>query len=341
MDAPPDNAGSQEQVLSQAEVENLLARVAEEESSVLVYTGGNQKERRPRDSIQPYDFRHPAFLSQAELRRLRLRHEEFIRALASRLSLYLRMEFSLQMSKLQTVLYRRFTEGLANPSYLSLFKADPLPGVCILEISPRLGFTIVDRLLGGPAHSANAEHDFTEIELALLEQAAHVVIGEWCGHWRGVKDLHPVILGHENNGRFLQTAPHDTVILALSMEARIGDCMESMQIGFPYYTLEPLILELSRTMQASINEGAPRVQTKSRWQPHFDDIPVPVSAAWADLELAAREVAALKVGDILELPPARCEQVNVRLGDVDRYRGRLGTRGNKWAVQLTEVLKKK
>lgn len=343
MDPLPDailGPPTPDQVLSQSEVESLLAQVAEEENSVLVHTVDHQTEKRARDSIQPYDFRHPVFLSPIELRRLRLRHEEFLRTLAARLSLYLRMEFTLQMSKLETVLYRKFTEGLANPTHLTLFKVEPLPGVCILEMHPRLGLTIVDRLLGGPAHSVNAEHDFTEIELALIEQAVQLIVTEWCNHWRPVKELRPVLLGYENNGRFLQTAPHDAIVLALSLEARIGDCLEVIQIGFPYFTLEPLIAALNQAVESSVGEPTKPATTKPRWNPHFDDIRIPVTAVWTDLELTARDIAALKVGDVLELPAACAEQVNVRFGEVPRFQGRLGTRGKKWAIELSQRLKK-
>ncbi len=333
-------APSPQQVLSQSEVESLLAQVAEQENSVTVHSQEGTSQSRPRDAVQPYDFRHPVFLSPSELRRLRLRHEDFIRALAARLSLHLRIEFTLQMSKLQTVLFRKFTESLPNPTYLSLFKADPLPGICILEISPRLALTMVDRLLGGPAHSVNATHDFTEIELALMEQAVQVVLGEWCVHWRGVQDLRPVILGHETNGRFIQTAAHDTVMLTLSMEARVGDCMESMQLAFPYYTLEPLIRTLNQMLETSAGQLPGAQRATPRWNPQFDDIRVPVTAAWPDLELTARDIAALRVGDVLELSPACLDKVSVRLADTPRFRGRLGTRGKHWAVELTEVLKR-
>jgi flagellar motor switch protein FliM len=329
-----------EQVLSQSEVENLLAQVSAEENKIVVHTIANGKERRAVDSIQPYDFRHPVFLSQGELRRLRLRHEEFIRSLAARLSLYLRIEFTLQMSKLQTVLYRKFTESLNNPTCLTLFRAEPLPGACILEMQPRLALTIVDRLLGGPAHSVSADHDLSEIELALLDQAVQVILSEWCGHWRSIQELRPVTLGHETNGRFLQTAPHDTVMLSLSMEARIGDCMEPLQIAFPYYTLEPLIRTLSQQLEASAGPAPGRADAKARWNPQFDDIRVPVKAQWQDLELAARDLAALKVGDVLEMSPTCLDKVDVQLAETSRFRGRLGTRGNHWAVELTEVLKK-
>src|SRR6185503_19121468 len=94
-------------VLSQSEVERLLAQVAEQENTVTVVKEGENREQKDKDSIQPYDFRHPVFLSPTELRRLRIRHEDFIRILAARLSIYLRMDFSLQMSKLQTITFQK------------------------------------------------------------------------------------------------------------------------------------------------------------------------------------------------------------------------------------------
>jgi flagellar motor switch protein FliM len=149
-----------------------------------------------------------------------------------------------------------------------------------------------------------------------------------------------VVLGHETNGRFLQTAPHDTVMLSLSMEARIGDCMEPMQIAFPYYTLEPLIRTLSHMIESKAGPPPGNGDGKARWNPQFDDIRVPVTAQWQDLELAARDLAALKVGDLLEMSPSCLEKVDVQLAETSRFRGRLGKRGKHWAVELTEVLKR-
>src|SRR5215468_822432 len=213
MPAPNEPAGGGD-VLSQSEVERLLAQVTEQEKSApVLQPGPEQATTAPKDSIQPYDFRHPVFLSVAELRRLRMRQEEFTRALAARLSIYLRLEFSLQVSRLETIPYQKFAEGLPNPTHLSLFKVEPLRGIGILAVHPRLGLTIVDRLLGGPAHSISADHDLSEIELALLDQAVQLMLGEWCNNWASVQELRPLLLGHENNGQFLQTAPRDTIML--------------------------------------------------------------------------------------------------------------------------------
>jgi flagellar motor switch protein FliM len=335
--AAPNEPDGTADVLSQSEVERLLSQVAQQENSVTVLKQGGEKDKKDRDSIQPHDFRHPLFLSPTELRRLRIRHEDFIRALGARLSIYLRLEFSLQMSKLQTITYQKFTEALPNPSHLSLFKVEPLRGVGILDIHPRLGLTIVDRLLGGPAHSIAADHDFSEIEMALLDQAVQLILAEWCHHWAGVQELRPVMLGHENNGQFLQTAPRDTIMLVLAMEAKVGDCLEQIQIALPCFTLEPLIRKLGH-INGNIPESVAPVSAV-RWNRNFDEVPVPVTAMWDDLELTARDIVNLKVGDVLPLNPKSIRQVKLRLADMPKFEGQLGTTGGKWAVAVTGVTK--
>lgn len=331
------NAGSHE-VLSQSEVERLLQQVQEQETTTLVLGSGGRKDRIKHETIQPYDFRQPAFLAAGELRRLRLKHEEFIRSLAARLSIYLRLEFSLQMSKLQTITYQKFTETIANPTHLTLFKAEPLKGVCLLDIPPRLGLAIVDRLLGGNAQSHNASRELTEIETALLDQTVQIILNEWCAQWQAFDDLKPTLLGHENNGRFLQTAPHDTVMLCLSMETRVGDCLEQMQLAFPHYTLEPLVKHLaahSMDRESPTNTvGASLV----RWNSELNEVPVNLTAQWDGLQMTARELASLKSGDVVLLDPALTQTLQLNLASVPKFSGRLGTRGAKWAVEVTEAL---
>ncbi|HSA03464.1 MAG TPA: flagellar motor switch protein FliM, partial [Candidatus Paceibacterota bacterium] len=284
-----------EEILSQADVERLLAQVAEQETSTTIVRSDGQKTTSAGAEIQPYDFRQPAFLSAAELRKLRLRHEVFTRSLAARLSMYLRLEFGLQMSKLQTMIYQKFLDNLPNPTHLTLFKVEPMRGICILDVPPKLGITIVDRLMGGAAHSVNLERDMSDIEVALLDQVVQIILSEWCNQWAQLSELRPTVLGHENNGRFLQTASHDTVMLALTLEARVGDCLEPMQIGFPYYTLEPLVQQLNANIEATGRENPTVDNGGLRWNPQLNSVRVPVTAEWEGLEITARDLTQLQV----------------------------------------------
>jgi len=339
MEPGNDLLGSSE-VLSQSEVEKLLAQVAEQENSVTVISEGSKVEQKSKDAIHSYDFRHPVFLSAAELRKLRLRHEEFIRALSSRMSIFLRLEFTLQMSKLQTVTYAKFLEGLANPTQLTLFKVDPLRGIGVLDVHPRLGLTIVDRLLGGPAHSVSNDREFSDIEMALLDQALELILGEWCNNWSGLMEFRPTILGHENNGRFLQTSAHDAIVLVLAMEARIGDCMEQLQLAFPCSMLEPLIRKLSEDVTSGINEPEPADTAGKSWRNQYDDVEVPVTAVWQDLQLKVRDVTQMKPGDILQFDANTVNRIRLCLAGQPKFVGTLGVVDNKWAVQITDLLNK-
>lgn len=340
MESTESTAAGQE-VLSQSEVERLLAQVAEQEGSAIVHQNDGARTSQPKDAIQPYDFRHPVFLSANELRKLRVQHEEFIHSLAARLSIYLRLEFGLQMSQLQTLTYQKFTECLPNPCHLTMFKVEPMRGICVLDINPRLGLTIVDRLMGGPGHSVNVNRDLSEIEVALLDQVVQLIVGEWCNHWAKIKELHPTLLGHENNGRFLQTSVPDAVMLALSMEAHIGDCVEQIQVGFPYATLEPLIQQLSLKLNPQAEETAAAITAAAhpKWQRGLDDVSIPVTGEWPGMELTAREFSRLKVGDVLALPADFASQIQLRLARMPKFVGRLGTRDQHWAVEVTQVLK--
>lgn len=325
-------------VLSQSDVERLLSQVQEEQGKADVLTSDGRRQQRPQDSIQPYDFRQPAFLSARELRKLRLWHEEFIRSLASRLSTYLRLEVGVQMAKLQTITYQKFLEILPNPTYLTLFKADPMRGVCILELPLKLGLTIVDRLLGGSAINVSGQRDMTEIEVALLDQALQIMLAEWCNHWNYEQEIRPVLLGHETNGRFLQTAASDTVMLHLSIEAHIGDCVEPIQLGFPYYTLEPLVLRMNKLLDLNAQDAVSAKKPEMRWHSRLDEVVIPVTAEWLGNRMSVRELSNLKPGDTIPLS-AECEQhVTVRLANIRKFEGSLGTMDHQWAIQIKQVL---
>jgi flagellar motor switch protein FliM len=316
------------------EVENLLVRDVDAGVGAVVAIGGDA-----RRSIKAHDFRSAPLLSARDLQKLRLHQTEFVNALASRLSMFLRLEFTLKLAGLQTVIYRKLADTWANPTCLTLFKAEPLSGVGILEIAPRLGSTIVDRLMGGPGQASDSSHEFSEIEKAILEQAAQLIIGEWCGNWRGAKEFKPAILGHESNGRFVQVAPPETVMFIVALELRLTGSVETIQIAFPYASLEALIRQLSQGTN-SIAESIPSpAKPAPKWNACFDDVRVPVAARWHWAELTARDLFALKIGDVLQVDPELAAATEVCVADLPRFTARPGVVAGKWAVELGRPLK--
>ena len=324
-------------LLDQSEIDQLLAQTVVEAEQVAAPSSGPLPGSFYQGKTERYDFRNPAFLSEGELRRLRLLHEDFVRYLASRLSLYLRMEFGLKLAKLSTSGYEKYTESLPDTTHVTLFKVDPLSGVGIFDIHPRFALTVVDRLLGGHGHSVKAERSLTEIETALIEDVIAIILEEWCSQWK-VEET-PVthsIIGHESGGRFLQTSPKDAIMLVLSMEASMGDCAEIIQIAVPYYTIEPLVKALqARRQKESSEPAAPKVM---KWQPAYERIVVPVRAEWSALELSLREITSWRVGDVIELPTSICNETRVLLNGAPKFIGTVGLDTDRVAVQLSRKI---
>ena len=303
---------------------------------ITVLTTRGVRERRPASAVRSHNFRHSGFLAASELRRIRQRHEQFVRSLAARMAIFLRLEFSLTLAKVHIESYQKFTDSLPNPAYITLFKTEPLKGASLLVIPPRLALTLVDRLLGGPGLMPPDNRDLTDIEVALSDQSAMLILSEWCNHWPEMRDLHATILGHENNSKFLQSSPPDTSMLILTVSASISEQNETFQIVFPYATLEPLMRLLNPDLTGAA-APAPR-PIKPRWNPGFDDIKVPLTAEWQGLKMSAGDITRLKAGDVLGLDPACAAQVVVRFGNVPKFFGRPGTSDAKWAVQLTAAI---
>ena len=301
------------------------------ETSVLTAKGVRESHKTA--SIRGYDFRQSGFLAPSELRRIRQRHEQVVRALAARLAMFLRLEFSLQLSKVHIVGYQKFIESLPSPTHITLFKTDPLKGVGLLIMPPRLGLMFVDRLLGGRGQMPEEGRDLSEIEVVLIDQVVTLIITEWCNHWPEMRGLQPSLLGHENNSRFLQTATPDTAMLILTITGGIGEQTGSIQIVFPYATVEPLMRLLAPALPVS--DVTPSNITKPQWNPEFNEIKVPVIVEWEGLKMSAGDGTRLKTGDLLMLDAACASQVQILLNHIPKFTGRPGTTGGKWAVQLT------
>lgn len=327
---------SASELLNQTDIDALIAEAMEEPDEIIYDPEGN-KVKTPRGTrIEPYDFRNPIFLTEVELRRVRIRHEEFIRYLSARLSIFLRLEYSLKMSRLSTLTYNKFTETIANPAHVVLFKIEQLFGVGVIDINPRLALTMVDRMLGGKGHSVQGERYLTEIETNLVDDVVAIVLEEWCRQWKTEQELDTTIIGHESNGRFLETSPADAIMLVLSMEAGVGDCSETVQIGIPYYTLEPIIKKMHDAKERDLSRDISGI--KAIWQDTFNDIDINVVAEWDGGTIAAKEALYLRPGDVIRFPKSVLKQTRVRLANTVRFVGEIGLDNNRVAVKVSDKI---
>jgi flagellar motor switch protein FliM len=98
--------------------------------------------------------------------------------------------------------------------------------------------------------------------------------------------------------------------------------------------IEPVVRQFNSTREASLQ---PKTSPASiSWNASLDTVPVAVTAEWHSLQVPARQIASLEVGDLL--PAGNPAEIEVRFANVPRFIGRLGAAGNKRAIELLKTL---
>lgn len=333
----PDDPDAPEEVLDQSSIDMLMNTSGGEVPKVILKHTGERFPSEQKVTLESYDFSNPVFMTEMEMRQVRIRHEQFIHHLCARLSMFLRMDFGLKMARIDTAHYKKYTESIPNPTHISLFKLEQFGGVGIVDMNPRLAMTIVDRLLGGAGHSIREERYLTELERVLIEDVIAIVLEEWCRQWEDMFELNASIVGAESNGRFLETSPHDAIMLVLMMEATVGDCSELMQIGIPTQTIEPIVRKMQQ--EAKKYNGLAGKERSHRWWRAYDPIGVPVAAEWPAFDCTLRDLLSLRAGDVIVLPSTLIEATQVRFHNNVQFLGTAGIQDGRVCVEIKQPVK--
>ena len=151
-------------VLSQNEIDNLLAALN---------SGEVDAEEMKKDKgvqVKDYDFSRPSKFSKEHLRTLEIIFEHYGRLLSTSLPIYLRKNVQVDVMNSEAVTYMEFSNALSNPVLLGVIDFAPLKGNIIMEMATKLGYTIVDRMLGGEGEPLEKIREFSEIELLIIER---------------------------------------------------------------------------------------------------------------------------------------------------------------------------
>jgi flagellar motor switch protein FliM len=286
-----------------------------------------------RSVIETYNFRNPGFLRQGDLRQLELLHQKFVEHLCARLSTFLRMECLVKMLKFGSSTFSLITDSMKSTTHVSLFQIEFLRGIGILDMSLPLSLAIADRLLGGKGRLSDTSRGLTEIEIALLEDVAMLVLVEWTHQWPEQElSFTSSIIGHDTSGRFLQTAEADVVHVVIQLEVVIGECVGQMQMFIPFAMIEPIV-KLMAVARLKASEAKSR---SIEWRRPFNSINVPVVAEWVVKDMSIGEVIQLRPGDVLEMNRELIGNTQIKLSNTTGFIGTAGVEDGRVAVQLTQ-----
>lgn len=319
--------------LSQAEIDSLLNALSTGEINPDEL--GENDER----SVKNYDFARPSKFSKDHLRTLEIIFENYGRLLSTNLPAYLRKNVQVEVMNAEANTYSEFSNALSNPVLLGVVNFNPLEGNLIIELADNIGFAIVDRMLGGTGIPLDKSREFTEIELVILERIIEICTNLLVDPWESVVSAEPRLERIETNSQFAQFISPSEMTAIVTMNVKIGDVEGLMNICIPFSCVEPVIDKLNTKYWYS----AMKDDTSGTYRDAIEDIidfaKIPIRAMLGRSSISVNDFANIQVGDIIKLDTKVDDELDVYVGNIQKFTALPGSSSDSYAVRVTSVIK--
>jgi len=323
------------EILSQEEIDALLEVVEDEEAVEEIGAGPDLFEQR---QITLYDFKRPNRVSKEQLRSIRALHDKMARNLASDISSLMRSIVEVQLHSVDQMTYGEFLMSLPSPTSFNVFSFKPLDGKGVIEINPSIVFPMIDRILGGPGVPFDANREFTDIELNLLDQILRVITQNMKEVWSPIMELYPVIEAKESSPNVVQIVAQNEIVIMVVMEIIIGQTSGMMNICYPVISIESLLPKLA-SRDLMLSETSSRKSRNKELKALLRGAKMELEAVLGYANLSMKEILDLQKGDIIKLDRPADDTVVVKIDGREKFIAEFGIRRYRKSIKIKEKLK--
>jgi flagellar motor switch protein FliM len=287
----------------------------------------------------PYDFRRPIQLSREHSRILQLGFDGFARQATTVFTSSLRTVCAVSLDTIVQRSYAEYVDSLDASTYLTMFAADPMPGLGVLEIPLVATMSCVDHMLGGPGTVDQPQRPLTEIESGVIGGLIERLLGEMRYSLAGIVPLEPTITGIEYSPQFAQVAGAADVMVVAALDLRIDERPYRMTICLPFSGLLPHLATAAAPAPASDRERAKRAQAAAQLQVSFSTVPVDVAVRFRATRLDPDTLSEITPGQVIRLDHPASAPLDVTVDDTVFAHATAGARGLRLAAQIVGTKK--
>ena len=320
-------------VLSQSEIDNLLAALSsgELDADEIKDTGEKQ--------VKNYDFARPSKFSKEHLRTLIIIFEHYGRLLSTNLPAYLRKNVQVEVMNAEAITYSEFSNALSNPVLLGVVNFTPLDGNIILELDNGLGYAIIDRMLGGSGQPMDKIRDFSEIELTIIERIMTICTNLLIEPWSSVIQLEPKLERIETNSQFAQIISPSEMTSIITIHIKIGSVEGLMNICIPFECVEGVIDRLNTKYWYSTMKEKDDKAYQDVIENTIEKARIPIRAVLGKSTVSFNDFATMQVGDIIRLNRKVDEEMDIFVGNLKKFTALPGASSDAYAVRITSIIR--
>jgi flagellar motor switch protein FliM len=331
------------QVLSQSEVDALLAAVSDGEvgGGELGANNGSVKVKDNQPGVTVYDLTSQDRIIRVRLPQLDVIYEKFMRSFRVSLSSSLRKMASLTLASTDYLKFGEFINTLPMPTCMSVLRFNALRGSSLLVIESKLAYALVDCFFGGAdrPYTKIEGKDFTPIELSIVRKVVDLAIDDLEAAWASVEKIGCSFVRTEVNPQFVGIVPPTDVVIASTFDVELENANGTITVVIPYATIEPIKQKLATGFQIESDQTDKKLWASIiRDQLLETELEVKVNLGESQIKL--RDIMNLKVGDVIPLTQDASGEFDVQIENVPKFKSYYGIHHGTVAVQVTRPIVK-
>lgn len=328
------------EVLSQSQIDDLLNSLT---SGAMVID--EVAEDAIGKKVKEYDFRTPKRFTKEQLKIVSSVYENYSRLLSSYLTSLLRLFVEVECVHIEEQRYSEFNNALPDSVMTALGEirfsgANNENNSLIMDVNKNVAFSIIERLLGGTGDGLDVEREFTEIELALMENVFKGVFPQMSDSWYNYFELDVLYRKLETNSRLMQTIATDETVVIIMLDITMKDIQGNISICVPAVCLEDVLKKIDSQYARNlkrINSSGDKERRDLVMQ-YLQESELEMRCVIGQATVNLSDIYYLSVGDVLQLGKPVSSLVSLNVGDSCWFRGKIGIQRNKKAIQVLEVL---
>jgi flagellar motor switch protein FliM len=319
-----------QQILTQNEVDALLQGITGESQAL------EQEDESAEGGTRAYDLANQERIVRGRMPTMEVVNERFARNIRVGLFNLIRKSPEVSIGGIKVQKYGAFLREIVVPTNFNIVSVKPLRGSALIVCDPNLVFAVIDALFGGAGkyHTRIEGREFSPTEQRVILRLLQTIMAEYRKSWVGVYPLELEYQRSEMQPQFANVASPSEMVVTTSFALEIGDTSGSINLCFPYSTLEPIRDVLYSTSQG--DAGEPDRRWVQVLKTEIQSAQVEMVATLATAPATVEQLLSFKPGDFIELDLEPVIQAKV--DGVPVFDCHYGTSNKHYAIKIDQLL---
>ena len=314
--------------LSQDEVDALLDGISGDVSS--------EESDKPKGLVRDYNLASEERIVRGRMPMLEAINERFARNVCPVMTAFTHRPMEIAAGEIKVHKYSNYLRETMVPTNFNIVSLRPLRGAGLVVCDPAFVFAVIDALFGGVGkYPVRIEgREFSPTEHRVIMRLVEIILTEYNRAWQGVYPVELAYQRSEMQPQFVNIATASELVVSTVFTVEIGESVGTVQICFPYSSLEP-IRDVLRTSNQGEGPGK-----DGRWVRVLSDeiqsAEVQLVAELAHAPATVEQLLAMQPGDFIELELDKL--VRAKVDGVPVLEASYGTSNGHYAIRVERML---